>query len=94
MRTDREWRVAWETGRDALVKTNEHTGPTEASDAGFDWSNSPAAYTVTRYSMRSTREHLQLMLADRSVVVRPEHPISIVPGESITLFISTPPCLI
>ena len=92
MRTDREWRVAWETGRDALVKTNEHTGPTEASDAGFDWSTPPTAYTVTRYSMRSTHEHLHLqpMLADRSVVIRPEHPISIVPGESITLFISTP----
>jgi len=92
MRTDREWRVAWETGRNALADANKHVGPLHASVADFDWSDPPSAYTITRFSMRSTHEYLDLqpMLADRPVVIRPEHPISIVSGESITLFISTP----
>ena len=45
-----------------------------------------------RFSVQETAEELALRpaLADRPVVVRPEHPLSVLPGESVTLYLSTP----
>lgn len=92
MRTDREWRIAWEAGRDPLAHDNIHEGPLDIETADFNWEEPTSGFAITRYSMKTTHEglHLQPVLADRSVVIRPEHPISIVSGESITLFVSTP----
>jgi len=45
-----------------------------------------------RYGVRDTDETIALRptLADRPVVARPEHAISVLPKESVTLFLSTP----
>jgi hypothetical protein len=45
-----------------------------------------------RYGVRDTDETVALRpaLADRPVVARPEHPISVLPKESVTLYLSTP----
>lgn len=45
-----------------------------------------------RYSVRDTDETIALRptLADRPVVARPEHPLSVLPNEAVTLYLSTP----
>ena len=92
MRAEHEWRIAWEVGRDPLNEAHEHEGPLPIDEAHFSWKSPPPAYTLHRYSMQNTAPAFALhpVLADRALVVRPEHPISIVPGEAITLFVSTP----
>jgi len=48
--------------------------------------------TTTRYSVQDTDESVALRpaLADRPVVTRPEHPLSVLPSEKVTLYLSTP----
>ncbi len=50
------------------------------------------ARATHRYSVRTTTETVALRpaLADRPVVSRPEHPLSVLPNESVTLYLSTP----
>lgn len=50
------------------------------------------ALVTRRYSVRQTDETVALRpaLADRPVVARPEHPLSVLPDEAVTLYISTP----
>ena len=45
-----------------------------------------------RFSVQATDETIALRpaLADRPVVVRPEHPLSVLPDEAVTLYLSTP----
>ena len=45
-----------------------------------------------RFSVQNTDEAIALRpaLADRPVVVRPEHPLSVLPNEAVTLYLSTP----
>lgn len=45
-----------------------------------------------RYSVRRTSGSVALRpaMADRPVVTRPEHPLSVLPGEAVTLYLSTP----
>lgn len=92
LRDAHEWRVAWEAGRDPLHDANTCEGPMAVDEAAFSWSDPPDAYTLARYSMHATEATLRVQpaLADRALVVRPEHPISIPPDEAITLFVSTP----
>lgn len=47
---------------------------------------------TSRYSVHDTNETVALhpVLADRPVVARPEHPLSVLPDESVTLYLSTP----
>lgn len=47
---------------------------------------------TSRFSVRDTSEaiSLQPVLADRPVVSRPEHPLSVLPDEAVTLYLSTP----
>jgi hypothetical protein len=46
---------------------------------------------TNRYSFHKTKAQVTLTpaLADRPVVSRPEHPLSVPPGESVTLYLST-----
>lgn len=92
LRDANEWRVAWEAGRNPLYDANTCEGPTAANEAAFSWNEPPDSYTLARYSMHPTEAtlHVQPALADRGLVVRPEHPISIPPNEAVTLFVSTP----
>jgi hypothetical protein len=50
------------------------------------------ALATNRYSVRRTRGDVALRpaLADRPVVSRPEHPLSVLPDEAVTLYLSTP----
>ena len=91
MRTDREWRVGHQAGQDPLADANTFEDPLPSSEAAFDWAE-PAKHTVHRYSMEATHPACALkpQLADRPVVIRPEHPISVISGETVTLFVSTP----
>lgn len=52
----------------------------------------PASAPVSRFFYGKTGEALYLLprLADRSVVVKPLSPLFIPPGQSVTLFVSTP----
>jgi len=45
-----------------------------------------------RFGVRRTGESVSLRpaLADRPVVMRPEHPLSVLPDEEVTLYVSTP----
>jgi hypothetical protein len=54
-------------------------------------SNDPDLMTH-RYSVRRTSGSVALRpaLADRPVVTRPEHPLSVLPDEAVTLYLSTP----
>ena len=47
---------------------------------------------VARYSFEATEASLEVRpaLADRPVVVRPEEPLFVLSGETVTLFVSTP----
>ncbi|MES3629104.1 MAG: hypothetical protein PPP56_02945 [Longimonas sp.] len=91
MRTEREWRVAQHAGQDPLADANTYESLTPDAESAFNW-DEPEQHTVQRFSMKETSERCALhpQLADRPVVIRPEHPISIVSGETITLFVSTP----
>lgn len=92
LRDEHEWRVAWEAGRDPLDDANICEGPQAADEAVFSWNEPPTEYILARYSMHATEATLRVQpaLADRALVVRPEHPISIPSGEAITLFVSVP----
>jgi hypothetical protein len=48
--------------------------------------------TTHRFSVQDTDESVALRpaLADRPVVTRPEHPLSVLPDEAVTLYLSTP----
>ncbi|MEF8795466.1 MAG: hypothetical protein V5A48_03365 [Salinivenus sp.] len=50
------------------------------------------ALTTHRFSAQDTDESVALRpaLADRAVVTRPEHPLSVLPDEAVTLYLSTP----
>lgn len=92
LREENEWRIAWEAERDPLDTAHHHEGPVARDAARFAWDTLPNGYTMHRYSMQQTTSDVTLhpVLADRALIVRPEHAISIVPGASITLFVSTP----
>ncbi|HLA40420.1 MAG TPA: hypothetical protein VJ417_10500, partial [Candidatus Glassbacteria bacterium] len=52
----------------------------------------PAGAEMTRVSLKSTAEVIEIMpaLADRPVVVRPEKPFYVLPGEEVTFYVGTP----
>lgn len=79
-----EWRVAWRAGEELMQPVAEVKLPLplQAPESGM---------TVARFSFRDTDQPLRLIptLADRPVVVRPDMPLYIPSGETITLFVST-----
>lgn len=84
MRTEQEWRFTAEDTGDALTGTLILGAPID-SEAG------PDAETV-RFGFRKSQSPLTFtpLLADRPIVVKPETPFLIPPGEEFTLFVSTP----
>jgi len=97
-RTEREWRLFHHRPTLAANKADPFTRRSDATvpvadDDIPDLPETPQQdLEVSRYSFSSTKPEvaIQPALADRPVVSRPEHPLHIPPGESITLYLSTP----
>ena len=79
-----DWRVWHEGGTDAYAVVAERL---RAVTDGV-----PEGASTLRFSFAETPDTLQVRpsLADRSVVVRPETPLAVPPGETVTLYASTP----
>jgi len=80
-----EWRVAWHSGTDALDPHLEVAVPAAVEPP-------PSNFEVRRYaSPRITRQlELRLALADRPIVVRPDHAFVLPPRDEIVFYVSTP----
>ncbi len=85
-RTSKEWRIGTRTNEDpadsSLVVNRAEEMPAPAGD-DISWH---------RFVFRNSPETIELTpaLAPRPIVVRPEIPITLLPKESTTLYISTP----
>lgn len=84
-RLAREWRVCWERSEDPLDSALEICRPADAIEPGV-------APNLSRFALGSTDESLRLVpaLADRPVVTHPQTPFHVLPGEDVSLFVSTP----
>jgi len=96
-RSTRDWRVIHQpaddpVAADPLAERSAHTVPVSVEEMTALLDGEDDAVTTHRYPVESTDEEVALepVLADRPVVVRPEHPLSILPGETVTLYVSTP----
>lgn len=81
----REWRIALERSRETSEAPLRVEVPTADAEPG------PEA-DVRRFPFRSTLPGIALQpaLADRRLVVRPESPIFLPPGEEVSMFVSCP----
>lgn len=83
-RLEHEWRIYREAapGNDAGVSIEPEAAVEELA---------PSA-DVTRYATSSSTERFRILpvLPDRSVVTRPEHPITILPHTEVTLYVGSP----
>lgn len=95
-RSANEWRVVHRlptdpSSTDPMANRSAVTVPlspdeeTEIPDTGDE------TVRISRHSFRRTEDRISLSpaLADRPVVSRPEHPLFVPPGESVTLYLST-----
>jgi hypothetical protein len=84
-RCEREWRLGHITGDDTLDTRVEVEAPAAASEP-------PKGATVLRFGYREPPETIRLtpVLADRPVVVSPESPLLVPPGQDLVLYLSTP----
>jgi len=75
--------MAHRSGRQVPVDPEAMSGVLESEDDDL---------VTQRFSVQDTSEAVALRpaLADRPVVVRPEHPLSVLPNEAVTLYLSTP----
>lgn len=96
-RTSREWRVFHRSGSDSgttadpLTNRSEVVLPVDNEELADVLELEDSKITVTRHAFGETmpKVKLQPALADRPVVSRPEHPMHVPAGESITLYLST-----
>ena len=96
-RARQDWRVVHRPSTDPVTadpmaqRSDVHV-PLEKAEMRSVLEAEDKELTTNRYSVRHTNEQiaLQPLLADRPVVSRPEHPISVLPGEAVTLYLSTP----
>lgn len=84
-RTEQEWRFTAEETGDALSEDLVLAAPIDRAEPG------PEAETV-RFGFRKSESPISFrpLVADRPIVVKPETPFLIPPGEEFTLFVSTP----
>lgn len=87
-----EWRLVHLQDGDSLSKTAEVIAPLPEDAVNLSLEDLPEGAVVSRFSFRTTGGQLAVMpvLADRPVVVRPETPLYVPPGEAATLYVSTP----
>ncbi len=95
-RKTHEWRVlhrptADPQATDPMANRSNATVPVPGADMSEVFDSANDDLQISRYSFRQTsgRVVLQPALADRPVVSRPEHPLYVPPGESVTLYLST-----
>lgn len=84
-RRQQEWRVVYETVGDWLDQSLEVARPCAVDEL-------PDAPDAIRFGFLRAPDaiHLTPVLADRSVVLRPERTLLIPPGEGIDVYVSTP----
>jgi hypothetical protein len=96
-RSSSDWRVVHRPSTDPvtadpMAQRSDVTVPLDADEMTAVLEAEDPDLVTHRYSVRDTDEPVALRpaLADRPVVARPEHPLSVLPDESVTLYLSTP----
>jgi hypothetical protein len=96
-RSSRDWRVVHRPSTDPvtadpMAQRSTLTVPLGEDEMAAVLETEDPDLVTHRYSVRDTGETVALRpaLADRPVVARPEHPLAVLPGESVTLYLSTP----
>jgi len=96
-RASHDWRIIHRPSTDPvtadpMAKRSDVTAPLPDDEMTSVLESDDPALITHRYSVRDTDEQIALrpVLADRPVVARPEHPLSVLPNESVTLYLSTP----
>lgn len=96
-RSSHDWRVVSRPSTDPvtadpMAQRSSVTVPVDGDEMTAVLETEDPDLVTHRYSVRDTGETVALRpaLADRPVVARPEHPLSVLPGESVTLYLSTP----
>lgn len=96
-RSSHDWRVVHHPSTDPvtadpMARRSDVTMPLDDDEMLGVLSSESTDLVTHRYSVRDTGEPIVLhpALADRPVVARPEHPLSVLPDESVTLYLSTP----
>lgn len=83
-RASEEWVVSWSSGGDPKDTTVEVNAPGDTEE--------DPARTVNRFAMRQTGDRIGLKprTADRPVVIKPETPVFVPTGQSVTLYVGSP----
>ena len=96
-RASRDWRVVHRPSTDSgtadpMAQRSDVTVPLPDDAMAAVLDAEEETLTTHRYSVRRTRGSVALRpaLADRPVVARPEHSLSVLPDEAVTLYLSTP----
>lgn len=96
-RTDCEWRVVHRPSvdpktTDPMANRSQTTLPVPDEAMAAVVAADDERFQSSRYSFGQSEKRVALEpgLADRPVVSRPEHPLYVPPGETITLYLSTP----
>jgi hypothetical protein len=96
-RTEREWRVIYRPGLstgepDPLAHNSQATVPAPADEFEEMFAEDDKDLQISRHGFSQTQGAIGLepALADRPVVSRPENPMHVPAGETMTLYVSTP----
>jgi hypothetical protein len=91
-----DWRVVHRpssaaTTADPLAHHTDVTVPASEAEMDAALAADEDTHDTSRYSVRRTAGHIRVqpVLADRPVVSRPEHPLYVPEGESVTLYLSS-----
>lgn len=96
-RSSRDWRIVHRPSTDPvtadpMAQRSDVTLPVAEEEMTVVLETDDDTMKTSRFSTRDTDEEivLQPALADRPVVARPEHPLYVLPDETVTLYLSTP----
>ena len=96
-RTEREWRVVYRAGissgePDPLADNSRATVPAPADEFEELFGVEDDDLQISRHGFTKSQGAISLQpaLADRPVISRPEHPMHVPAGETMTLYVSTP----
>lgn len=92
-RSARSWRIIHSSTNDVLDESAYVDHPRPVDRTKLDPEDPPPGADVLRYSFQKTADRqivLTPILADRAMVIRPDAPMYVLAGESITIYASTP----
>lgn len=96
-RSSHDWRVVVRpstdpVAADPMAQRSGATVPVDDATLDAVLAATSDERTTHRFGVQDTDESVALRpaLADRPVVTRPEHALSVLPGEAVTLYLSTP----